>query len=153
MTFEEAAADIPAGVYRHFKGNYYRVIAIARHSESLEPVVVYRALYGDGGIWVRPAEMWTETVEREGRTCRRFQLLSPEERVAFYEQIYDELVAVSGGFSEEQQRKLLLLDEYYTSGEWRTDYEADEAGQLPAELKRGVLSQDGVYDLLSEQTR
>lgn len=64
--------DIKLGRYRHFKGNLYEVIAIATHSESLEPMVVYRALYGDGGTWVRPASMWNETVERDGRTVKRF---------------------------------------------------------------------------------
>lgn len=58
-------ADIQPGRYRHFKGNEYQVLGIARHSETLEELVVYRALYGDGGLWVRPASMWTETVERD----------------------------------------------------------------------------------------
>ncbi|WP_178667198.1 DUF1653 domain-containing protein [uncultured Eubacterium sp.] len=64
--------EIKLGKYRHFKGNEYEVIGIARHSETLEEMVVYRALYGDGGIWVRPAEMWNETVERDGKTFQRF---------------------------------------------------------------------------------
>lgn len=72
MTYEEAVKKIPVGKYRHFKGNEYEVIGIARHSETTEPMVVYRALYGDGGIWVRPAEMWNGTVERDGQTCQRF---------------------------------------------------------------------------------
>lgn len=72
MTYEEAVKQIPVGKYRHFKGNEYEVIGIARHSETAEPMVVYRALYGDGGIWVRPAEMWNETVERDGQTYQRF---------------------------------------------------------------------------------
>lgn len=62
MTFEEAVRTIPAGIYRHYKGNRYEVLAVARHSETLEPMVVYRALYGEGGVWVRPAEMWNERV-------------------------------------------------------------------------------------------
>lgn len=60
------------GKYRHFKGNEYEVIAIAKHSETLEELVVYRALYGDGEVWVRPMKMWNETVEREGKTVERF---------------------------------------------------------------------------------
>ena len=63
---------IRTGKYRHFKGNEYEVIGVARHSETLEPMVVYRALYGDGGIWVRPAAMWDGTVERDGVTYKRF---------------------------------------------------------------------------------
>lgn len=58
--------------YRHFKGNEYEVIGLARHSETQEEMVVYRALYGDFGLWVRPARMWNETVERDGKTFRRF---------------------------------------------------------------------------------
>jgi len=61
-----------AGVYRHFKGNYYRLLQIARHSETQEPMVVYQALYGERGIWVRPLRMWSEQVEREGVTTQRF---------------------------------------------------------------------------------
>lgn len=60
------------GRYRHFKGNEYQVIGTARHSETLEEMVVYRALYGDGGLWVRPASMWTETVDRDGYRGPRF---------------------------------------------------------------------------------
>lgn len=62
-------------IYRHFKGNLYEVIAIATHSETLEKMVVYRALYGDGGIWVRPLEMFEETIERDGKKFKRFQPL------------------------------------------------------------------------------
>ena len=60
------------GVYRHFKGNYYRLLDTARHSETLEPMVVYRALYGEHGLWVRPAAMWTQAVLHEGKTMQRF---------------------------------------------------------------------------------
>ena len=55
------------GVYRHFKGNQYELIDIATHSETLEPMVVYRALYGERGLWVLPLSMWEETVERDGQ--------------------------------------------------------------------------------------
>lgn len=64
--------EIRPGIWRHFKGNRYQVIGVAKHSETLEPMVVYRALYGEGGLWVRPASMWLETVERDGRTYQRF---------------------------------------------------------------------------------
>lgn len=63
---------IKLGKYRHFKGNEYEVLAVATHSETLEPMVVYRALYGDGGVWVRPISMWHETVERDGVQQKRF---------------------------------------------------------------------------------
>ena len=65
-------STIKPGRYRHFKGNEYEVIGTARHSETLEELVVYRALYGDGGLWVRPAAMWSETVERDGYRGPRF---------------------------------------------------------------------------------
>ncbi|MBQ9329455.1 MAG: DUF1653 domain-containing protein [Oscillibacter sp.] len=64
--------EIRPGRYRHFKGNEYQVLYLARHSETLEPMVVYRALYGEGGVWVRPTAMWNELVERDGRQYRRF---------------------------------------------------------------------------------
>lgn len=64
--------EIRPGRYRHFKGNEYRVLYTARHSETLEPMVVYQALYGEGGIWVRPAVMWSESVTRDGKTFPRF---------------------------------------------------------------------------------
>lgn len=73
MTYEEAVKTIEPGKYRHFKGNEYEVISIARHSETMEPMVVYRALYGDHGVWVRPANMWNETIERDGKTYKRFE--------------------------------------------------------------------------------
>ncbi len=63
---------ITPGKYRHFKGNYYQVIGIAQHSETLEEMVVYQALYGQGGLWVRPAAMWNEIVERDGYCGPRF---------------------------------------------------------------------------------
>ncbi len=66
--------DIPKGTYRHYKGKKYEVIATAKHSETLEEMVVYRALYGEGQIWVRPAYMWDEDVILpDGKTAKRFE--------------------------------------------------------------------------------
>ena len=65
-------AEIKLGKYRHFKGNEYRVLGMARHSETLEELVVYQALYGEQGVWVRPAHMWSETVDRDGYCGPRF---------------------------------------------------------------------------------
>lgn len=65
--------DIKPGKYRHFKGNLYEVLGTASHSETMEPMVVYRALYGDHGLWVRPAAMWNEIVEKENYVGPRFQ--------------------------------------------------------------------------------
>ena len=67
--------ELKPGLYRHFKGNLYRLLYVANHSETLEPMVVYQALYGDMGIWVRPASMWNETVERDGKTYKRFSYI------------------------------------------------------------------------------
>ena len=60
------------GIYQHFKGRRYELMHIAAHSETLEPMVVYRALYGEGGVWVRPLSMWEEHVERDGYSGPRF---------------------------------------------------------------------------------
>lgn len=68
-------SEIRCGKYRHFKGGEYEVVGLAKHSETMEEMVVYRALYGERGLWVRPASMWNETVERDGKTFRRFTYL------------------------------------------------------------------------------
>jgi cyclomaltodextrinase len=61
------------GIYRHFKGKRYEVLGLARHSETLEDMVVYRALYGEGELWVRPLAVFEETVEVDGRRVARFE--------------------------------------------------------------------------------
>lgn len=66
---------VRCGRYRHFKGNEYEVIGTAKNSETLEEMVVYRALYGERELWVRPAEMWNETVERDGKIFQRFTFI------------------------------------------------------------------------------
>ena len=65
--------EIKPGRYRHFKGNLYEVLGVAHHSETMEEMVVYRALYGEHGLWVRPARMWSETIDRDGYHGPRFQ--------------------------------------------------------------------------------
>lgn len=69
---------IIGGIYRHYKGNRYQVLAIAKHSETLEEMVVYKALYGEGGVWVRPLHMWSETVEKDGDSFLRFEYIGEE---------------------------------------------------------------------------
>lgn len=69
---KELQYPVRPGRYRHFKGNEYQVLGVARHSETEEEMVVYRALYGEGGLWVRPAAMWLEAVTRDGVTQSRF---------------------------------------------------------------------------------
>lgn len=78
MTYDEVKNTIALGRYRHFKGKEYEVLAIARHSETKEPMVVYKALYSDetyeyGAVWIRPASIWNEEVERDGKRCQRFE--------------------------------------------------------------------------------
>lgn len=67
--------DIRLGKYRHFKGNEYEVIGIAKNSETLEEMVVYRACYGEQSLWVRPASMWNEIIERDGKRFKRFEYI------------------------------------------------------------------------------
>ena len=67
--------ELKPGLYRHFKGNLYRLLYVAKHSETLEPMVVYQALYGDMGIWVRPASMWNEHIDRDGYCGPRFYMV------------------------------------------------------------------------------
>ncbi|MDD7311295.1 MAG: DUF1653 domain-containing protein [Clostridiaceae bacterium] len=64
--------EIEPGLWKHFKGNLYRVMYVALHSETGEEMVVYQALYGQRGMWVRPASMWLEHVERDGYSGPRF---------------------------------------------------------------------------------
>ena len=69
---------VKKGIYKHYKGNMYEVLCVANHSETLEKMVVYKALYGDGEVWVRPIEMWNETVETNGQIQKRFTLIEEE---------------------------------------------------------------------------
>ena len=73
--------EIRKGIYRHFKGNKYEVLSVAKHSETLEEMVVYKALYGERGTWVRPASMWNEIVERDGKRQPRFEFLGEFRRM------------------------------------------------------------------------
>lgn len=70
------------GLYRHYKGQPYRVLGTARHSETMEPLVVYQALYGEYGLWVRPASMFCENVQVDGKMVPRFALLRAEPGIA-----------------------------------------------------------------------
>ncbi len=69
------------GIYKHYKGNLYELIAVANHSETLEKPVVYKALYGEGGVWVRPLSMWDERIEINGKTVHRFELVEEKAEV------------------------------------------------------------------------
>lgn len=73
MTESTAPSPLEPGVYEHYKGNRYEVLMVARHSETEEEFVVYRQLYGDGGVWLRPLAMFLESVEVGGRVVPRFR--------------------------------------------------------------------------------
>lgn len=68
--------DIKIGVYQHYKGNKYKVLGVANHSETLEKMVVYQALYGENEVWVRPISMWNEEVTVGDKTVKRFEFIS-----------------------------------------------------------------------------
>jgi hypothetical protein len=72
--------DEKPGVYRHYKGNRYELIGFARHSETREAMAIYRALYGERELWVRPASMWSELVEVDGKQVKRFALVGEAEK-------------------------------------------------------------------------
>ena len=69
---------IQSGTYRHYKGNTYQVLGVAKHSETEEPLVVYKALYGECGLWVRPLGMFCEQIEVGGKSVPRFELIPQE---------------------------------------------------------------------------
>jgi len=71
---------IPLGVYRHYKGNEYEVVGFAKHSETLEDMVFYKALYGEGGTWVRPLSMWENQIELNDKTVKRFEYIGESDR-------------------------------------------------------------------------
>lgn len=72
--------NLKPGIYRHYKGGEYELIGIVTHSETLEKMVLYRALYGEKGFWVRPAHMWSETVEKDGIFMRRFTYIGEKDK-------------------------------------------------------------------------
>ena len=72
---QQNQATVPQGIYRHYKGSLYQVLHTAQHSETEESLVVYRCLYGEYGVWVRPLAMFAETVTVEGKQVPRFELI------------------------------------------------------------------------------
>lgn len=77
MTEEER--KLIGRTFRHFKGNRYRLEGFAKDSETTEEMVIYRQLYGEGSLWVRPAKMFFETIERDGKMIKRFELLEDKD--------------------------------------------------------------------------
>ena len=84
---------IPLGIYRHYKGNEYEVVGFAKHSETLEDMVIYKALYGDIGIWVRPISMWDNPIEIDGKTKKRFEYIGSGENSAELTESYRALLS------------------------------------------------------------
>jgi hypothetical protein len=76
---KEIDMKLEKGIYKHYKGNLYEVVDVARHSETLEYLVVYKTLYGDFSSWVRPLEMFQETLEVDGQQVARFEFIEPSE--------------------------------------------------------------------------
>lgn len=97
-TIHDNMEKIKIGIYRHFKGNEYEVLYIAKHSETQEDMVVYRALYGDHEVWVRPASMWNETVVRDGKTYKRFEYIGKDD-ITMPSSQQDECVLYSSNFA------------------------------------------------------
>jgi len=81
-------SNIAFGIYRHYKGNLYEVAGLAKHSETLEDMVIYKALYGEGGTWVRPLSMWENLIEVDGKTVKRFEYAAEQELLSNLDKIH-----------------------------------------------------------------
>jgi len=92
--------EIPLGKYRHYKGNQYEVVGFAKHSETLEDMVIYKALYGEGGIWVRPLSMWGELVEIDGEAVRRFEYVGDKTETARQDELNEALRSIESTLSK-----------------------------------------------------
>lgn len=99
---------VPLGVYRHYKGNQYEVIGFAKHSETLEDMVVYKALYGEGGTWVRPLSMWENPIEVDGKTVKRFEYIDEKSGATRQDNLREALRAINSTIEkcEKAQEKL-----------------------------------------------
>ena len=156
--------------YRHFRnGKLYRIIEYATIESTEEEAVVYEAMYDDHRVWIRPKSNFFEEISFEGKMVPRFQPVSHEE-------IQDELHAkysdaeirvaknshrmksvqdaVEQGWTalnmlQEQMDNIGLLDKYYAE-EWKSDYEADEKGEINKDIDRSILAEDTLYNLLDD---
>ena len=99
---------IPFGEYRHYKGNYYEVIGFAKHSETLEDMVIYKALYGDYGTWTRPLSMWENPIEVDGKTVKRFEFVGGNNQTGRKHNLGEALSAINSTIAkcEKAQHKL-----------------------------------------------
>lgn len=101
---------IPLGVYRHYKGNLYEVVGLARHSETLEDMVVYKALYGEHGTWVRPACMWQNPIESGGGTVKRFEYIGDYDDASRQHELLEALRAINSTIEKCEKAQLKLTE-------------------------------------------
>jgi len=101
---------IPLGVYRHYKGNQYEVIGFAKHSETLEDMVIYKALYGEGGTWVRPLSMWENPIEVDGKTVKRFAFIGENDGSERQHALHEALCAINSTISKCEKAQLKLAE-------------------------------------------
>lgn len=122
---------IPLGIYLHYKGNQYKVVGFAKHSETLEDMVIYKALYGERGMWVRPLSMWGNPIEINGKTVKRFEYINEKENLSGEliknldkihttklgaERIRKNIDLNIGDIAEWCRQKVLSADEIYRQG-------------------------------------
>ena len=125
------------GIYRHYKGNLYELFGICNHSETLEKMVIYKALYGNGEVWVRPVEMWDEIVIFNGKEVPRFEYV--EDKII----IEKSCGAICWRKNEEKIEYLVLKQ--YKSGTWSVPKGHMESGEIETDTaKREVFEEIGV---------
>jgi len=156
--------------YRHFRnGKLYRILEYATIESTGEEAVVYEAMYDDHRVWIRPKSNFFEEVSHEGKMVPRFQSVPFEEiQKEFHAKYSDTEIRVAGyshrmksvqnaveqgwtalNMLREQMDNITLLDKYY-AGEWKSDFEADEKGEINKDIDRSILAEDTLYDLLDE---
>lgn len=132
------------GIYRHYKGNLYELIGIANHSETLEKMVIYKALYSGGETWVRPLSMWDETVEVNGEKMSRFEYVG--DKIA----IEKSCGAICWRKNEEKTEYLILFQK--GSGTWSFPKGHMEAGETKLETaKREVFEETGIKTKIGDE--
>jgi len=106
----ESMNPIPLGIYRHYKGNQYEVVGFAKHSETLEDMVVYKALYGEGGTWVRPLSMWENPIETDSKAVKRFEYVGEHDGSDRQHDLREALRAINSTISKCEKAQLKLAE-------------------------------------------
>ena len=101
---------IPLGTYRHYKGNLYEVIGFAKHSETLEDMVIYKAPYGERGTWVRPLSMWDNPIEVDGKTVKRFEYVAENSVTDRQHELQEALRSINSTIGKCEKAILKLRD-------------------------------------------